>query len=246
MGTYVYGVISSSADRPHLRLQAGVGDPPSRVELIRHRSIAALVSHVGEEAQAQSPRNLRRDMKAHAAVLNEIVARESVLPFRFGMILPTDQLVISRLLEPHYPRFKKLLEQLDGAVELKLRASYIEGRVLREVVAENPRLVASGAGRTKSYQARITLGQRVAQAIEDKQHVDANRVLHALRPLLRGVRVGKANSELMLLNASLLVNREELPEFDRILAHLQKSQADRIQFDCVGPLPPYSFVDLEL
>lgn len=246
MGTYVYGVVRSSADRSPARLQPGVGDPPSRVDLIRHRSIAALVSHIGEEAGAQSPRNLRRDMKAHAAVLNEVVTRETVLPFRFGVILPTDQLVISRLLEPHYLRFKKLLEQLDGAVELTLRANYVEARVLHEVVAENPRLVASGADRGRSYQERINLGQRVAQAIEDKQHVDANRILHALKPLLRGVRVGKATNELMLLNASLLVNREELPEFDRILARLQKGQADRIQFDCVGPLPPYSFVDLGL
>lgn len=246
MGTYVYGVISSSADRSRFRMHPGVGDPPSRVELICHRSISALVSHIDEDTGVESPRNLRRDMKAHAAVLNEIVTRESVLPFRFGMILPTDQLVISRLLEPYYLRFKKLLEQLDGAVELTLRASYVEGCVLREVVAENPRLVASGASRTRSYQARINLGQRVAQAIEDKQHVDANRVLHALKPLLRSVRVGKATNELMLLNASLLVDRKDLPEFDRILAQLQKGHADRIQFDCVGPLPPYSFVDLEL
>lgn len=246
MGTYVYGIVRWSADRSYTRLPAGVGDPPSHVDFIRHRSISALVSHIDEDTGVESPRNLRRDMKAHAAVLNEIVTRETVLPFRFGMILPTDQLVISRLLEPHYPRFKKLLEQLDGAVELTLRASYVEGRVLQEVVAENPRLVASGASRTKSYQARINLGQRVAQAIEQKQQLDANRVLHALKPLLRGVRVGKATNELMLLNASLLVDRKDLPEFDRILAQLQKGQADRIQFDCVGPLPPYSFVDLEL
>lgn len=246
MGIYVYGVVRWPADRSHFRLPAGVGDPPARADLIRHRSIAAIVSQVAEDGGMESARNLRRDMKAHVALLNDVVTRESVLPFRFGMILATDQLVISQLLEPHHLRFTKLLEQLDGAVELTLRASYIEGRVLREVVAENPRLVASGAGRSKSYQARINLGQRVAHAIEEKQQHDANRVLHALKPLLRGVRVGKATNELMLLNASLLVNRNDLPKFDRILAQLQDGQLDRIQFDCVGPLPPYSFVDLEL
>jgi len=36
-----------------------------------------------------------------------------------------------------------------------------------------------------------------------------------------------------------------LPEFDQLLASINEEQGHRISLDCVGPLPPYSFVDLE-
>jgi len=51
---------------------------------------------------------------------------------------------------------------------------------------------------------------------------------------------------LMVLSASLLVERAKLPTFDRQLATLQAEIGDFIKLDCVGPLPPYSFVDLRV
>ena len=50
----------------------------------------------------------------------------------------------------------------------------------------------------------------------------------------------------MVLNASFLVHRPALPEFDRALAKVQAGVTNRMTLDCVGPLPPYSFVDLRL
>ena len=49
-----------------------------------------------------------------------------------------------------------------------------------------------------------------------------------------------------MLNASLLVSRKTLPKFDQALAQLSRASTGRLTFDCVGPLPPYSFVDLRL
>jgi len=226
--------------------RAGVGDPPSRVDLVRHRSIAALVSHIPQSrVEAQSARRLRQDMKAHAALLNKLAEQQTVLPFRFGVVFPDDPSVIARLLQPAYDRLTKLLEELDGAIELTLRATYVEQRVLQEVVAENPRLVSSSARRVRSYQARVDLGQRVARAIEAKQHHDAKRLFGVLRPFVRAAQFGRPLKELMLLNASMLVERASLPQFDRALAKIHNAEHDRIELDCIGPLPPYSFVDLE-
>jgi hypothetical protein len=50
----------------------------------------------------------------------------------------------------------------------------------------------------------------------------------------------------MALNASFLVERAKLKKFDRRLEKLQAAAGHRLKFDCVGPLAPYSFVDLRL
>ena len=58
--------------------------------------------------------------------------------------------------------------------------------------------------------------------------------------------MGQPTSDLMVLNASFLVEQKALPKFDRVLEKLNTEAGDLIQFDCVGPLPPYSFTELRL
>ena len=60
----------------------------------------------------------------------------------------------------------------------------------------------------------------------------------------RAVNFGKPLNDLMVLNASVLVDRSDLPKFDRLLEKLQAAEGHRMQLDCVGPLPPYSFAKL--
>ena len=101
-------------------------------------------------------------------------------------------------------------------------------------------------GGARDYRSRIALGRQVAAALEDKRQREADELLGVLAPLARDVRLGKTPSDLTVVNAALLVERKALPRFDRALEKLSAAQAGRLRLDCVGPLPPYSFVDLRL
>jgi hypothetical protein len=267
MNAYVYGIVrwplpapvpAGAKDGPKSKGKAkragaaaaldvkGVGDPPADVRAVRHRDLAALVSDVtAVDLEAQGVRGLRRDMRAHAAVLNHLAGFATVLPFQFGVVLPSEAAVVGRLLEPRCRALVEHLKRLEGAVEVSLKATYVEDRVLSEVVTENPQLGARG-GSGRSYQAKMELGRRIAAAIQAKQARDARSLLDVLRPLVRDVRVSEPASDLMVLNASLLVGRDGLSSFDRTLAQLDAEEGHRIKLDCVGPLPPYSFANLSL
>jgi hypothetical protein len=97
-----------------------------------------------------------------------------------------------------------------------------------------------------AHEDRIERGRRLAEAIEELQERDARWIVNALAPTARDVRIGRRLRDLMALNASFLVDRNDLPKFDRTLEKLQAKAGQRLQFDCVGPLAPYSFVDLRL
>src|SRR5687767_14772581 len=101
MSTYLYGVVRapSAPPPPPGKLKArtskrgpaplperGVGNPPAPVRLVTHGDLAAVVSDVPDDyhAEAEGLRGMRRDMRAHAAVVNEWIASATVLPFRFG------------------------------------------------------------------------------------------------------------------------------------------------------------------
>ena len=134
--------------------------------MLRHRDLAALVSAVAAgEVSGQNVRALRRDMKAHSAVLNRVVelGAPSLLPVRYGTVFPNPQSLVQRLLEPQYDLLVKYLDRLRGAVEVSLKASYVEAHVLREVVAEQPQLARAGA---RTYQAKIDVGRRLPRRFE--------------------------------------------------------------------------------
>jgi len=247
MSNYLYGIVPAAV------ASATAAATSKQLRAIPYRDVAALASSVSpDEFATEDVRVLRRQMKSHAEVLNRIVAQGvTVLPFSFGIVFPSEKAVVERVLAPQHARLIQMLRQLDGHVELKLKAEYQEKRVLAEVVAEQPNLSASASGRggggsRRAYQSKIEVGRRVAAAIEAKRQQDARRLLAALSPLARDVRVGAARSDLTVLSASFLVDRRNLDRFDEALAKLNQREQTRLKLDCVGPFPAYSFVEMKV
>jgi len=246
--TYLYGVVRWPRPKGGFAGE-GVGDPPRPVRVVGSGTVAALVSYVwAEEVSDQNVRALRRDMKAHSAVLNRVAAEITVLPVRFGVVLPSDGVLVERFLEPRRAELDEMLTRLEGCIELTLRATYLEDQVLREVAARHPELAGAGGGRARSlaYESRIEAGRQVASAIEGLADADAHWLLESLSPVVRHVQTRKPLTELNVINASFLVERRQLEKFDRRLEKIHNEVGHRMQLDCIGPLPPFSFVDLRL
>src|SRR5438067_9305075 len=143
MNCYLYGVVRAPGPCKDLARLRGVGDPPGVPRLLRYENLAAIAGDVpgGYTPETGGLRAMRHDMRAHSAVLNKLVeVTAAVLPFAFGIVLPSEAEVISRVLRRQHDVFVKHLDRLEGKVELTLRASYVEASVLAEVVAESPQL----------------------------------------------------------------------------------------------------------
>ena len=213
------------------------------MELISSDGLAALVSDVPDAELRMG----REAMTVHARVLEEAHALGTVLPMRFGVVMAGRAEISHELLEVHRDDLTAQLTEFEGKVELKLRATYEEDRLLREVVREDQdvaRLRESlrGAPEDATYYGRIQLGELIASAIERKRAVDASDILESLTPLALAVDVAEPTHERIVLNASFLVEHGRIGEFDRAVDHIGASQADRMRLKYTGPLPPHSFV----
>lgn len=251
MSTYLYGVTRRPGRESRLtpaRLGAGVGDPPKPVRLVPFERLAAAVSTIGsdEVGEQAGVRALRRDMAAHAGVLDRALTVRTVLPSRFGLIFPDDDALVDEFLEPHYSRLDESLARLKGTVELSVTAEYVEAETIRDILAEQPRLARDVQTTTTSYQRRIDFGRQIASAIRARRQRDADWVLRNLSPLARDVAVGEARSDLTVMRASFLVARRDVERFDRVLEALQAEAGASVKLSCVGPLPAYSFVDVRV
>lgn len=240
MPKYVYGVVAADAPRP-----AGQGIDGAEVTLIADDDLAALVSDLDGEEPALG----REAIAAHASVLERALAAGTVLPMRFGVVMDDEAAVREHLLTRHRDELRDQLTALAGKVELKLRATYDEPRLMREIVTENEdiaRLRASlqGAPADATYYARIELGERVAAAVDRHRAADSEAIVGALEPLALATRVADVDHERVVVNASFLVPREAIDQFDAAVDRVGRAYGERIRFKYTGPLPPHSFVRL--
>jgi hypothetical protein len=237
---YLYGIVEASAKPP-----AGRGIANAALHVIAGDGAAALVSDV----PAGEVRLGREEMLTHARVVEAAMANGTVLPMRFGVVMTDADEIRERLLDDHAADLNAQLGEFDGKVEIRIRAVYEESALLREVVREDPQIAAlrrSMAGRSEdaTYYARIELGERVAAGVERKREHDGAAIVNALAPVALAVDEGKAAHERVALNASFLVERARVKEFDKILDEVAALNAGRIRFKYTGPLPPHSFVQL--
>ncbi|MCA1699713.1 MAG: GvpL/GvpF family gas vesicle protein [Actinobacteria bacterium] len=237
---YVYGVVCASAVAP---TRVGVGGAP--VELIACGATAAVVSDVRERELDAG----RQELMTHAEVLEDALRDGVVLPMRFGVVMADGEAVRRELLQRHHDVLLSQLSELAGKVELRLRAVFEEAAVVGEVLREDAEIAAlrdalRGCDEDATYYERIRLGEMVADAVARKCEAEGEEILRALAPLALAVDRGGGAHERMALNASFLVERDRVVEFDEAVDELGRVRDGRLRLKYTGPLPPYSFVEL--
>jgi hypothetical protein len=245
--TYVYGVALAERfqdGHPPLRVP-GIGGRGDPVRTIVLQHLAAVVSDVpGFHI------DLRREhLLDHQRVLEEVLRRSDVLPFSFGTMASSDDEVREVLLRDGHDALHEQLRYVRGCVELEVKVFWEKERLFAEIAQENDDVRALRDAifltpdDTDSVD-RITLGQLTEEEIERKSTLEADGVLAVLEQFAVEVLVTSNLSDTMLLNAACLVERTREAEFDDAVGSLAEAHAGRLRFNYVGPLPPYSFVNL--
>jgi len=242
-GKYMYCIICSP--QPCQFSTLGIGERGDIVHTVNFMQLAAVVS----DSPIVDYEESRRNMMAHTRVLEEVMQQFTLLPVRFGTTAPKAEIIIDQVLKRRYGELISHLEDVEGRVELGLKAFWYEEIVLREIVEENlpiRHLRDSLMGRSaeETYYDRIRLGEWINTAMERKRDEDAEKILERLRPLVYKSRANKVITDKMVLNAAFLVERSREAEFDQAVRQLDADMSKRLMFKYVGPVPPYNFVNI--
>ena len=243
--TYVYGVAPAESFRP--------GHPPLRVPglggwgAVRTIVLDDLVAVVSDVPGADIGLK-RENLLDHQRVLEEILRRSDVLPFSFGTVATNDEEVREVLLRDGYDALQDQLIYVHGCVELEVKVFWEQQRLFLEIASENDEVRALRDAIAllpdDTAAEKLTLGQLTESEIEIKSAWEADGVLDILEQHAVDLLVSPNLNDTMLLNAAFLVERQHEEEFDGAVFGLAEAQVGRLIFNYVGPLPPYSFINL--
>ncbi|HZU13018.1 MAG TPA: GvpL/GvpF family gas vesicle protein [Chloroflexota bacterium] len=248
VGTYVYCVARAAPfDAFPGFVSTAIGTEDGPVRTIRYEDLVAVVS--------TSPNiryTLRREyLQAHERVVEEASRYSAVLPVAFGTVAMNDAQVLGQLLQRRFDELHETLQTVEGRVELDLKAHWQREAAFAEVVAEDEQIrmlrdVVANQSSDAGYYDRIELGERTEQALAAKRVRDAEAILDVLEPLAVNTRVNKELTDMMVLNAAFLVDKEREQDFDEKVRELGDAGAGRMLLQYVGPVPPYNFVNIRV
>ena len=245
-GKYFYCIIHSQQDRTFD--EVGLGNEDGLIHTVCHKGLAVVVSN----STVKQYESTRRNMMAHERALERVMREFTLLPVRFGTVTDSTSPLedIQKLLSARFEEFNRLLREMEGKVELGLKAFWRDEKaVFEEIVTENAdirRLRKSLSGKppeTIRFEG-IPLGRMVKEALDRKRSQEAARILLPLQPLAHRVRENDTLVDRAIVNAAFLVDRKQEQDFDQAIRRLDEKLGNRVAFKYVGPVPPYNFVNI--
>ncbi|ETX29355.1 GvpL/GvpF family gas vesicle protein [Roseivivax isoporae] len=246
--TYLYGLLSPDADPGPAQFD-GIEGVTGEVRLSRlPQGVLIHADHDGSDIRPK-----RRNLLAHARILERALGMGTVLPMRFGMVAH-DLPAVAAALAGQQDRLAAEMIRLQNAVEFGIRVEFERAPALQCLVDASAALQAErdrlrGDPRT-TERDRAAFGSRLAAAL-DRARTDAQRrVLAALRPRLRDhvIRVPDSDVQVLALDALVETGAEtDLPAaIDAAARTCGFATGLEPIVRMVGPVPPYTFTRLVL
>lgn len=244
MKEYLYCLIETRRDKKY----EGCGvDGSMPIYTIRYRDIAAVASDVSRDVI----RATTEDCILHERAIEGAMKDETVLPFEFGTISPDKDSVII-LLKDNYLNIKRSIRNLCDKAEMNIKALWIDMDIIfNEVVSENRDIALykkeiQKKTPNRTYEDRIKIGQLVSQALYAKKEKERDSIVAELKKETIGHVPGRTTGDKMILNEALLIKKRNQKRFESRLYKLGEKLKGRVDFKYMGPLPPYSFTNLQL
>ncbi|MBI1881281.1 MAG: GvpL/GvpF family gas vesicle protein, partial [Chloroflexi bacterium] len=228
----------------------GADDPYDEVYSIPYHHLAAVVS----ASPLTDYRGLQRNEAAHYLVAHQRIVEAlmqdgSILPVKFGTVLP-DEDAVRHLLTQGETFFQTALERFAQQVQLELIVLWNLQEVFQEIGQMEPiaqfkaRLAARPPEETESE--RVAVGQLVKALLDRRRDALRDCLLPLLREVALDLVVNPLMNDSMVANVALLLDEAGREALEQRLEELDKTFEGRLTFRCVGPLPPYSFATVEV
>ena len=245
---YLYAIVPA-AERPPFDV-SGLWPPEPQVRIIRGDALAAVVSTAPAiDFRALSRENAVRYLLAHQQVVECVMRSSTALPVRFGTTLP-DEAAAVRMLARGAAILAPPLAELSRHIQVELIVSWNIDDIVREVAAEDAVVqlkaqIAAQAGGATSDQ-RLAIGKLVKDALDGRRESYRSRIVTTVRSVAADLVENAVMDDRMVANLALLLPRGASDALDRRLAELDEEFGSRLNFRCIGPLPPYSFATVEV
>jgi len=267
-GKYIYGIINSDAkeifdldkivsldDIYPSRTPAEVvesSESHNKAYTVVFQDISAVVSDLEVVDYSHMPKDtLARLLVSHQQLIEKVMAKHTIIPMRLGTFAGSDE-EARKILAKGYKTIKDILARSENCIEMDIVATLDDfNSFLREEVSEadeikqfKQSLIGKKGGVTIDDQMRV--GVLVKRYLDKKKAEYADQIQNALSEIAQNFKAHDLMDDTMVLNTAFLMDKNKQKDFEQKLDQINNRFEEKLNFRCVGPLPPYSFYTLEI
>ena len=267
-GKYIYGIINSNAQKSFnldeivtfedvypTRSPAEVVDSSkiyNKAYTVVFQDIAAVVKDSEIVDYSHMPKDtLGRLLVSHQQLIEKVMTKHSIIPMRLGTFAGSDE-EVREILAKGYKTIKDILARSENCMEMDVVATLNDfNSFLREEVSEadeikqfKQSLIGKKGGVTVDDQMRV--GVLVKRYLDKKKAEYADQIQNALSEIAQNFKAHDLMDDTMVLNTAFLMDKNKQKDFEQKLDQINNRFEEKLNFRCVGPLPPYSFYTLEI
>ena len=244
--SYLYGVVPADGGANF----GPIGLDGGEVRTVSDGGIGIVTSNADRIAfSAIAPERTFQYLVQHQRVLEQVMLDSSVIPLKFGTYAESDEHILE-ILACGRNQFAGALERYAGKVEVDLAVFWTDLKSVLDEIAGDESVVSMrtqiGSQSEVTTEQRVRLGQLVKKLLDKRRDALAAELVAALRSTCSGLVVNPATQDVMILSAAVLAHRNDQGRLDQAIHELNLHYENRLDFRCVGPLPPYSFATAEI
>jgi len=250
-GKYIYGIINSSK---YLYAAKNLLEECSTngIHTISYQDISAVVS----DSEMLDYTHMRKDKLAmllvgHQKAIEKIMSLgHTIIPMKLGTVAK-DEAETKHILACGHTIIKDIFGKISNTIETDITATWGDFNAALKEAGEDDeikefkeKLLAAPGGVTVDDQMKI--GLMVKEALERKREGYAKEIQDTLKSVSHDFKAHELMDDKMAANIAFLINKAKQKDFERKVDELNVEFNEKLNFRCVGPLPPYSFYTLEI
>lgn len=252
MNYYLYGFIETSEakDFGPIGFEMG-GQGKGSVVACSNQNLAAVVGPAPQESfEGFNKATLVNALLAHQETLETIMKIHFILPCKFGTVLRDEQ-EVNQMLSQNGESLAQWLHKIKNRFEIDVVVTWDTRLFLNEIAARDPEIVElkkhwQSLPLADQERGKLSLGMLLSAKLKEQAKHYAKDILTVLKGVSESYAVHDVMNDEMVFNASFLLTRCSEDLFFRALEGLDKRWEGRLNFKCVGPLPPYSFATVTI
>lgn len=242
-GRYIYGII----ERSEAESFGSIGINGGEVYTISGGDIACLVSDSPFFDYRSMPKpDVATHISIYQSVIEQVMKNYTLIPVKFGTITKNEGEVREILLRG-YQELREALDKMENKIEFDVVVLWSKfDSVLKEIGEE----IRSQKSKVKvgelSIEEKIKIGQAVKSILDKRRDSIFGLIQHSLTKIAIDSYAHECLGDKMIMNTAFLIEKEKETQFDKILKELDNRLQEKVNFRYVGPLPPYSFSQIEV
>ena len=244
---YLYGMI----ERKEKELPSILSIGNENIRIYSYNEIALIFKEAFSSYKDLSQEELIHFLAEHQLLIEEAMKKFfHIIPIKFGTVVKDDE--INEILKENYQKFKEIFEIIRGKVEWDLAATWSDlNLALREIGEKDSSLVKlrekiSLKPMAETFIERVEMGKMARDLLIKEREILSRKIFESIKDLPLQYRFNNLMGDTMIINVALFIEKNDEEKLEERVRKLNKIYKNKINFRCIGPLPPYSFYTIKI